>query len=155
MRRTPLACDLCFNTGLSGHSGVVKQHASRMLTNATMPTGLIVRAAVRGSRKWAAHWGPPVSDAHQMRGWWRGIMVTCERLKKSHGCRLKCFLDGGNRFEKSALLLCILFDDNRYMRPRFFAKRLHTVSLRFLAVTLWAYLYITVPTKCIFTALVA
>lgn len=122
MWRTPLACDLCFNTGLSGHSGVVKQRASWMLTNATMPTGLIVRAAVRGSRKWAARWGPPVSDAHQMSDWWRGIIVTCECLSKSHSCRSKRFLDGGKRFEKSALLLCILFDDNRYMRQRFFAK---------------------------------
>lgn len=106
MRRTPLACDLCFNTGLSGHSGVVKQHASWMLTNARMPTGLIVRAAVRGSRKWAAHWGPPVSDAHQMSDWWRGIMVTCGCLSKSHSCRSKRFLDAGKGFGKRARCFC-------------------------------------------------
>lgn len=55
-------------------------------------------------------------------------MVTCECLSKSHSCHSKRFLDGGKRFEKSALLLCILFDDNRYMRLRFFAETAHSVS---------------------------
>lgn len=74
----------------------------------------------------------PVSDAHQMSGWWRGIMVTCERLKKSQSCRSTRFLDGGKRFEKSALLLCILFDDNRYLCRRETAQSLSPFSCRYI-----------------------
>lgn len=112
MQRTLLACYLCFNTGLSSHSGVVNVNQRR---DAGRPR---CESSCQREQELSPSLGPPVSNTQQMK--WlmkeaapcRGARLTSEHLLKS---QRKCFLGGGGQILKIRCCCAYVFDDNGYI----------------------------------------